>query len=86
MRDADFAHRVLRKERPVSSCSQVLAPSGVCRRLGDSVKIGTMNPLKLQAVMIDLDGTLVDTIGDFEVALNRALADVEAPTAHRSLL
>ncbi len=32
-----------------------------------------MNTLQLQAVMIDLDGTMVDTLGDFEVALNRAL-------------
>ena len=39
-----------------------------------------------QAVMIDLDGTLVDTIGDFEVALNRALADLQIPTANRTLI
>ena len=31
-----------------------------------------MKNLNLQAVMIDLDGTMIDTIGDFEVALNRA--------------
>lgn len=36
--------------------------------------------------MIDLDGTLVDTIGDFEVALNRALADLQVPTANRALI
>jgi phosphoglycolate phosphatase len=42
--------------------------------------------LVLQAVMIDLDGTMVDTIGDFEVALNRALADVQVPTANRALI
>jgi len=42
--------------------------------------------LNLQAVMIDLDGTMVDTIGDFEVALNRALADVQVPTANRALI
>ena len=45
-----------------------------------------MKNLNLQAVMIDLDGTLVDTIGDFEVALNRALADVQVPTANRALI
>ena len=45
-----------------------------------------MNYLNLQAVMIDLDGTMVDTIGDFEVALNRALADVQVPTANRTLI
>jgi len=42
--------------------------------------------LVLQAVMIDLDGTMVDTIGDFEVALNRALADVQVPVANRALI
>ena len=36
--------------------------------------------------MIDLDGTLVDTIGDFEVALNRALADLHIPIANRALI
>jgi phosphoglycolate phosphatase len=45
-----------------------------------------MNYLNLQAVMIDLDGTMVDTIGDFEVALNRALADLQVPTANRLLI
>lgn len=45
-----------------------------------------MNPLNFQAVMIDLDGTMVDTIGDFEVALNRALADVGVPQASRRLI
>lgn len=51
-----------------------------------SVKIVAMISLNLQAVMIDLDGTLVDTIGDFEVALNRALADVDVPPASRALI
>ena len=27
-----------------------------------------------RAAIVDLDGTLVDTLGDFEVALNRTLA------------
>ncbi len=45
-----------------------------------------MKQLNLQAVMIDLDGTMVDTIGDFEVALNRALADLQVPTANRTLI
>jgi len=45
-----------------------------------------MKHLNLQAVMIDLDGTMVDTIGDFEVALNRALADSQIPTASRNLI
>ncbi len=33
----------------------------------------------IQAVMIDLDGTLVDTMGDFEAALNLCLADIDLP-------
>ena len=45
-----------------------------------------MKSLNLHAVMIDLDGTLVDTIGDFEVALNRALTDVDVPAASRALI
>lgn len=45
-----------------------------------------MKKLELQAVMIDLDGTLVDTLGDFEVALNRALVDLQVPPASRSLI
>ena len=40
----------------------------------------------LQAAIVDLDGTLVDTLGDFEVALNRALADLDLPPVTRSLV
>ena len=35
--------------------------------------------LACQALIIDLDGTLVDTVGDFEVALNRTFADLGLP-------
>jgi len=45
-----------------------------------------MKNMSLQAVMIDLDGTMVDTIGDFEVALNHALADLHIPKANRGLI
>jgi phosphoglycolate phosphatase len=45
-----------------------------------------MKNLSLQAVMIDLDGTMVDTIGDFEVALNHALTDLHIPKANRGLI
>ncbi|NRF66377.1 phosphoglycolate phosphatase [Aquincola sp. S2] len=31
---------------------------------------------RLQAAIVDLDGTLIDTVGDFELALNRMLADL----------
>lgn len=38
------------------------------------------------AAIVDLDGTLVDTLGDFEVALNRTLADLDLPPATRALV
>lgn len=44
-----------------------------------------MHPL-WQAAIVDLDGTLVDTLGDFEVALNRALADLDLPPVTRALV
>lgn len=39
----------------------------------------TLNPLDIDAVIVDLDGTLVDTLGDFEAALNLMLADLSLP-------
>jgi len=38
----------------------------------------------LHAAIVDLDGTLVDTLGDFEVALNCALADLDLPPVTRA--
>lgn len=38
----------------------------------------------LHAAIVDLDGTMVDTLGDFEVALNRALADLDLPPVTRA--
>ena len=40
----------------------------------------------LDAVIIDLDGTMVDTLGDFEVALNRMLAELQLPPIDRALV
>ncbi|MBS7806204.1 phosphoglycolate phosphatase [Variovorax sp. PCZ-1] len=40
----------------------------------------------IQAVIVDLDGTMVDTLGDFEVALNRMLADVSLPPVDRAFI
>ena len=40
----------------------------------------------IQAAIIDLDGTMVDTLGDFEFALNRTLADLDLPPVTRSLV
>jgi phosphoglycolate phosphatase len=39
-----------------------------------------------QAAIVDLDGTMIDTLGDFEVALNRALADLDLPPVTRALV
>lgn len=39
-----------------------------------------------QAAIVDLDGTMVDTLGDFEVALNRTLADLDLPPVTRTLV
>lgn len=35
---------------------------------------------EIDAVIVDLDGTMVDTLGDFTVALNRMLADLGLPS------
>ncbi len=40
----------------------------------------------LQAAIVDLDGTLVDTIGDFELALNRMLAELKLPAVGRAFI
>ena len=41
---------------------------------------------KIQALMIDLDGTMVDTMADFEAALNLALADIDLPKVKRDVV
>jgi phosphoglycolate phosphatase len=38
----------------------------------------------VRALIIDLDGTLVDTLGDFEVALNRTMASLGLPGVNRA--
>jgi phosphoglycolate phosphatase len=40
----------------------------------------------LQAAIVDLDGTMIDTVGDFEVALALALADVGHPPVGRDFI
>lgn len=37
------------------------------------------NPIAAQAAIIDLDGTLIDTLGDFDEALNRVFAELSLP-------
>ncbi len=40
----------------------------------------------IDAAMIDLDGTMVDTLGDFDVSLNRALAELGLPPIGRDAI
>ncbi len=40
----------------------------------------------LQAAIIDLDGTMVDTLGDFEVALNAMLCDLSLRRVNRAFI
>jgi phosphoglycolate phosphatase len=47
-------------------------------------KNSALDTLECRAVIIDLDGTLVDTVGDFEVALNRTFADLGLPGVSRA--
>lgn len=39
-----------------------------------------------EAAIVDLDGTMVDTVGDFEAALRGALADLGLPPVSRSFI
>lgn len=41
---------------------------------------------QLHAAIVDLDGTMVDTLGDFEHALNCCLADLDLPPVTRALV
>ncbi|MDO9359206.1 MAG: phosphoglycolate phosphatase [Polaromonas sp.] len=43
-------------------------------------------PDALDAAIIDLDGTLVDTMGDFVVAINRMLSDLSLPALGREVI
>ncbi|WP_439588687.1 phosphoglycolate phosphatase [Hydrogenophaga sp.] len=38
----------------------------------------------IQAAIVDLDGTMVDTLGDFDVALNATLKDLDRPSVTRA--
>jgi len=40
----------------------------------------------LDACIVDLDGTLIDTLGDFEVALNHMLSTLDRPPVNRGLI
>ena len=45
-----------------------------------------MNPIVSQAAIVDLDGTMVDTLGDFAVALNRMLDELALPGIDRTAI
>ncbi|MBU4505126.1 MAG: phosphoglycolate phosphatase, partial [Gammaproteobacteria bacterium] len=40
----------------------------------------------IKAVIVDLDGTMVDTLGDFVVALNHTLDDLGLPPVDRLMV
>ncbi|MDE2372131.1 MAG: phosphoglycolate phosphatase [Burkholderiales bacterium] len=44
------------------------------------------NLADLDAAIVDLDGTMIDTVGDFEVALRLALADLGWPPVDREFI
>ena len=45
-----------------------------------------MNRMPIQAAIVDLDGTLVDTVGDFDVALNAMLSEHGLPRVDRRFI
>jgi len=45
-----------------------------------------MNSMPIQAAIVDLDGTLVDTVGDFDVALNAMLGEHGLPRVDRAFI
>ena len=45
-----------------------------------------LNEVPFEAAIVDLDGTMVDTVGDFEVALRLALADLGWPPVGRDFI
>ena len=49
-----------------------------------TLNLATSAPL--QAAIIDLDGTMIDTIGDFAVALNAVLGELALPPVERAFI
>jgi phosphoglycolate phosphatase len=48
--------------------------------------MSTAHPARWRAAIVDLDGTLIDTLGDFEAALNAALASLALPAVGRTFV
>lgn len=59
---------------PTPACPNVTAPAAA------------LAPLNLQAAIVDLDGTMVDTIGDFVVALGLTLGELGLPAVERTFV
>jgi len=49
------------------------------------VSLLTFNQFDVDAVIVDLDGTMVNTLGDFCLALNRMLGDLPLPFSHQQV-
>jgi phosphoglycolate phosphatase len=45
-----------------------------------------LSSTRFEAAMVDLDGTMIDTVGDFEVALGQALADLGFSPVSRAFI
>ena len=57
------------------------------RPLGDTENpMPPPSPLVFAAAIVDLDGTMIDTVGDFEVALNTMLAELGLPAVDRGFI
>jgi phosphoglycolate phosphatase len=48
--------------------------------------MAALSLIGVRAAIVDLDGTMVDTLGDFDVALNAMLADLALPAIDRSFV
>ena len=46
----------------------------------------SLDPSRIAAAIVDLDGTMVDTVGDFEHALARTLAELGLPPVDRGFI
>jgi phosphoglycolate phosphatase len=64
------------------------APSQGINTRGYYVAVNSIGKVhrSLQAAIVDLDGTMVDTLGDFAVALNRMLAELGLPGIAREAI
>ena len=54
------------------------------RKCTESEQMASLRERSIKAVLFDLDGTLVDTVGDFEVALNHMLRTLALPSISAS--